>query len=100
MASGAASDDRRDGARHVVDASQEARLVEEAVVDRHIEAIAVGAEEPVQAWGDGHTGMFLSGLSNDERHYMYGRNSVFKKERKRRLCLSFGDLALAKSLHI
>src|SRR6185503_12690978 len=51
---GTGGDDRGDGATHVLDATEEARLVEEAVIDRHVEAAAVGGEEPMEAWYDAH----------------------------------------------
>src|SRR5262249_50776757 len=56
-----ARDDGPHSRGHILDAGQKARFIEKTVVDGDIEAIAVGAKEPVQTWGDGHTGTFLSG---------------------------------------
>jgi hypothetical protein len=44
-------DHTRDGRAHVLDPREEGRLVEEAVVDRDIEALAVGGEKTVQPGG-------------------------------------------------
>ena len=52
---GAGRDQRLDHARHVLDAGEEARLAEEAVVDGDVDAAARGGmEEAVQAVGGGH----------------------------------------------
>jgi hypothetical protein len=40
--------DRRDGPAHVLDAAEEARLVEHAVVDGDVEAVAGRAEQTVE----------------------------------------------------
>ena len=82
-----ARDDGLNGGGHIFDASQEARLIEEAVVDGDIEAIAVGAEEPVQSWGHRHTGMFLSGPHTMRSSKCVVGASVFRLERRRRLPL-------------
>jgi hypothetical protein len=44
-------DDAGDGAAHVLDAGEKGVLVEEAVVDGDVEALAVGGEEAVEARG-------------------------------------------------